>query len=162
VGIVSEPRATVVLLEHDAVLNVQRVRAWHRLRVRIRSSRLDRQLASGASPESSLDLSLHAAHLCLPAQRLRLARSLGRVLEACDRRGGRTKAPLCRSAIAGSRTELAAVIERLVGADPVGVEGIARLRSLLAQGESPLYGGSDADRLRGALADVLSGFDSLA
>ena len=69
----------IVLLEQGDGLRMRRVRPWDRLTARLRTATLDRALAAGASPESSVTLAVHAQHLHNGAQRSVLARSLRRV-----------------------------------------------------------------------------------
>jgi len=152
----------IVLLEQGAGLGLRRVRWWDRVVVRARASALDRELAAGASPESSIALAVHAGRLCQPAQRRVLARSLHRIVALSDAPiGGRLKAPVCRPAVQRSRTELAAVAGRLTADGPVNVRGVARLRHLLADGTGPLYGSGPPERLHDELAGVLAALDSL-
>ena len=136
----------VVVVEQDEGLGVHRVRLRDRLRARMRSAALDRQLARGASPESSVALAVRAGYLCDSGQRRLLARSLTRITEAADG-AGRLKAPLSRSAIHCSERELAALVDRLEAAAPVSVQGVARVRSLLTDGTGPLYQGAPSEQL---------------
>jgi hypothetical protein len=153
----------IVVLEEDAGLGLRRVRMRDRLLARLRASALDDQLAGGASPESSITLALHAALLCGPSQRRVLARSLTRIAAASETpRRSRLKMPVCRSAVRGARTELNAVVDRLVACGPVDVRGVARIRSLLADGTGPLYWESTAERLRADLRAALAEMDPFA
>ncbi len=158
----SVSRTAVVLLERDALLRLQRVRLHDRLRARLRAGSLDRELAGGASPESSIDLALHAAHLCGSSQRRVLACTLSRIAVAADTRGPLPAAPVCRSAVERARPELAAVVDRLAATGPVGVGGLARLRCLLADGSGPLYRASAPGRLRCELASALAALEPSA
>ncbi len=149
----------IVVLEEDAGLGLRRVRMRDRLLARLRASALDRELAGGASPESSIALALHAALLCGASQRRVLARSLTRIAAASEASArSRLRAPVCRPAVRGARAELDAVVDRLVASGPVDVRGVARIRSLLADGTGPLYWESAAEllrtELRGALAQM--------
>ncbi len=150
----------IVVLEEDAGLGLRRVRMRDRLLARLRASALDHELAGGASPESSIALALHAALLCGPSQRRILARSLTRIAAAADTsRRSRLKMPVCRSAVRGARTELDAVVDRLVASGPVDVRGVARIRSLLADGTGPLYRQSAGGRLRADFRAALAEMD---
>ncbi len=150
----------IVLLEEGAGLGLRRVRWWDRLLVRARTSVLDRELAAGASPESSLALAIHAGRLCEPAQRWLLARSLTRVIAVSDAPAGRRlKAPVCRPSVRRARDELSAVVGRLTASGPVGVQGVARIRELLADGTGPLYQPAQPEQLRGRLVDALAALD---
>jgi hypothetical protein len=151
----------IVVLEEGTGLGLRRVRWRDRLAVRIRASALDEQLVAGTSPESSVTLALHAGHLCEPAQRRVLARSLTKIVAAADAPvGRRLRAPVCRGTVQQSRAELAAVAGRLVASGPVGVRGVARLRTLLADGTGPLYRSAAPGGLQQELGHVLAALDS--
>ena len=153
----------VVVLEEGTGLGLRQVRWRDRLMVRARASALDRQLAAGASPESNVALAVHAGRLCEPAQRRVLARSLTRIATAADAPTGRPlRAPVCSPAVHRARAELAAVVGRLTATGPVDVQGVARVRTLLADGTGPLYHSAPADDLRIELAAVLTALDPLA
>ena len=150
----------IVVLEQDAGLGLRRVRWWNHVLVRARASALDRELATGASPESNLALAVHAGRLCNHAQRRVLARSLARVAAASTAQTGRRlKAPVCRPAVHRARAQLEALADRLVATGPVDVEGVARVRRLLADGTGPLYRPGSSDQLRGELAAALIALD---
>jgi hypothetical protein len=150
----------IVVLEQDAGLGLRRVRWWNHVLVRVRASALDQELATGASPESNLALAVHAGRLCNPAQRHVLARSLTQIAAASSSPAGRRlKAPVCRPAVHRARAELAAVADRLVATGPVDVEGVARVRRLVADGTGPLYRPGSADQLRGELAAALTALE---
>ncbi len=151
----------IVVLEEGAGLGLRRVRWSDRLLVRARASALDHQLAAGASPESSVPLAIHAGRLCGPAERRGLARSLARVVAVSDAPvGRRLKTPVCRPSVQQARAELAALAGRLTASGPVGVQGVARLRALLADGTGPLYRSAPPERLRHELTEVLLALDS--
>ncbi len=155
----------IVLLEDDhAAICARRVSIADRMLVRLRESRLDRELARGASPESSVALALHAERVIRCAERTDLARNLRRLLEvsAAPRTPLRPGALLCRERVLAARNETEALAERLLAAGPVSVRGVARLRVLLSDGSGPLYrrrGGAD---LRAELSDALHALDPLA
>jgi hypothetical protein len=153
----------IVVLDEPAGLGLRRVRWRDRLLVRVRASALDRQLAAGAAPESSVPLAIHAGRLCEPAERRGLARSLTRIVAAADApTGHRLTAPVCRPAVQRARAELAAITGRLVASGPVDVHGVARVRALVADGTGPLYRSAPPERLRHELTEVLSALDTFA
>lgn len=150
----------IVVLEQEAGLGLQRVHWWNHVLVRARASALDRELATGASPESNLALAVHAGRLCNPVQRRILARSLTRIAAASTAPAGRRlKAPVSRSAVHMARAELVAVADRLAATGPVDVRGVAQIRHLLTDGTGPLYRSGPPDQLRGELAAVLTALD---
>jgi hypothetical protein len=152
----------VLLEEGRAGLAVRRVRLRDRIRARLKSMALDRQLADGATPEASVALALHAAHVYQPAQRRILARSLTRIVDASASPPSRAATPLSRMAVVRARAELVAVVDRLNADGPVGVQGVARVRLLLADGCGPLYGNSRPDQLQRELRSALVALDSAA
>jgi uncharacterized heparinase superfamily protein len=152
----------IVLLEQGTGLALHRVRVRDRLQARIRAAALDTELAAGAAPEASMALALHAGHLCALSQRRLLARSLRRIAAAAEAPASRCAAPVCRPAIRAARTDLEALVERLVMPDPASVRGVARVRSLLADGTGPLYRESRAGQLRRELRAALAAMDPFA
>jgi hypothetical protein len=151
----------IVVQQQGSVLGLRRVRWRDRLVVRVRAAALDEQLAAGVSPESSVTLALHAGRLCRDGHRRVLARSLTRLVAAADAPAARRlKMPVGRCAVQQARAELAAVAGRLTASGPVDVRGVARIRTLLADGTGPLYQPAPTGQLRRELAAVLSAFDS--
>jgi hypothetical protein len=155
-----------MVMERSEGLRIRRVRPWDRVRARMRAAALDRQLAAGASPESSTALAVHAGHLCRPAERRVLAHTLTRLTAAAAstdsiRRVG-ARAPVCRSAIHDSEAELAAVVGRLEASEPISVQGVARIRNLLTDGSGPLYRRATSGRLRRELHAALEAMDCFA
>jgi hypothetical protein len=151
----------IVVLEQDTVLGLRRVRVRDRLVARLRRPALDRDLAAGASPESSVALAVHARYLCRPEQRRVLGQTLTEIDAASETPASRrSKAPLAHQAISLARAELSAVAGRLAGPGPVDVRGVARIRNLLADGTGPLYRESGPRHLRNELAAALRAMDS--
>ena len=129
--------------------------------VRLRASALDQELAAGTSPEATVALAVHAGRLCRPAQRRLLARSLTRIVAASELPArARLKAPVCRPAVQQARPELAALAGRLGASGPVDVRGVARVRTLLADGAGPLYQPAPPERLRREVVKALAALDS--
>jgi hypothetical protein len=129
------------------------------MRARLRTMKLDEQLAAGISPESSVLLALHAARLSKPSQRRRLAASL-RAVALAAQRPRRTKAPIDREAVRFVLGELEAVATRLDANQPVDVRGIARVRILLADGGGPLYRRAQTRVLQRDLMSALDGLET--
>ena len=151
----------IVVLHEGSALGLRRVRWWDRLMARLRASALDQELAAGASPEATVALAVHAGRLCEPAQRRLLARSLTQIVAASDLPvRSRLKAPVCRPAVQRARPELAALAGRLGASGPVDVHGVARVRTLLADGTGPLYRPAPPERLRREVVEVLAALDS--
>jgi hypothetical protein len=150
----------IVLLEKGGGLRLRRVHPWDLLTARLRASALDRALAAGASPESSVALAVHAEHLHAGGQRSLLARSLRRVGASSEAPTARhLRAPLDRLAVRRARAELEALAARLTSSEPLDVRGVARVRTLLADGTGPLYRENEPGRLRRELVATLASLD---
>jgi hypothetical protein len=151
----------IVVLDEAAGIGIRRVHWRDRVVARVRTAALDRRLAAGASPETDLLLALHAGRLCEPTERQVLARSLTRIMAAADApMARRLAAPVDRPAVQRARAELAAIAGRLVASGPVDVQGVARVRLLLADGTGPLYRSAPPERLRRELIEVLAALDA--
>jgi hypothetical protein len=148
-----------VLVEVNATLELKRVRPFDRLRARACTSRLDRELASGTSPESSVILALHAARLYRVPQRRVLAVGLRKLIAAAQS-PLRTPTPISRDAVRQSEPELEEIATRLESTDPIDVCGVARVRQLLTDGGSPFYVQAKPDHLKQELRTTLSALDA--
>jgi hypothetical protein len=157
----------IVLVDNGAAgLRSRRVGLRDRLGARARSHRLDEELAAGVSPESSVPLALHARELTSPASCLSLARSLEQIAAVAERRSGRhlAQVPLCADQVRSVSPELCAVADRLRTRGLVAARGVAMLRTLLGDGNGPLYrcsrsGGSD--ELEARLREAQAALDPL-
>jgi len=142
----------IVLLCDRTGISARRVTLLDRLKARSRARRLDRQLANGAEPESSVLLSVRAQLLTRDAERRVLARSLGRAMRAALPSGRAWRMlPVRRDAVWGARAELEGLAARLMAAGPVNVQGVAQVRLLLADGAGPLYLGRTGRDLQSEL-----------
>jgi hypothetical protein len=112
-----------------------------RLRARWHGTRLDHELASGASPDSTVGRSLRAQSLVRLGTRRDLARSMQRVLAAATQRpvSGRLPAPVSRAPVAACAAEIEELISRLLAPGPVAARGVAQARLLLTEAGGPLY-----------------------
>ena len=70
----------VLLRDDQGRLALRRLRPWHRVLARCAAVRLDRELAAGASPETSASLAARAIQLTSMKFRRDLARSVRRIL----------------------------------------------------------------------------------
>jgi hypothetical protein len=61
-----------------------------------------------------------------------------------------------------ARNELAEVAGRLAASGPVDVHGVARVRTLVADGTGPLYRSAPPECLRHELTEVLAALDTFA
>lgn len=132
------------------------VRPWDRLLVRLRASRLDRDLAGGASPEATVALALRAQMLVRVPARRELARSAHRVLATAMQApaAGRLPVPVCRDRVRDCSEEFGELIRRLVAAGPVPARGVAKARVLLTDAGGPLYHRASADDLGARVRDA--------
>jgi hypothetical protein len=124
-------RAAAHVLLHDdlAGLTLRRLRPWHRMLARCAAARLDRELAAGASPETSALLATRSMQLTSMKLRLDLATSLQRIVAAAGQPPGGmpsatgavhpTRVPLCRARISRSAGPLATLVGSLATPGPV-------------------------------------------
>jgi hypothetical protein len=113
-----------------------------RLRTRWRRDRLEGELASGADPAASPELTLRAAQLQSQAVRSRLANAIVEML-------GRADEPnLGRFTVAGQQQNaeireyadnLRALVDRLRDDRPIDIQGAAMTARLVNDRSSPLY-----------------------
>jgi hypothetical protein len=157
----SQKAPVVVLIDERNSLGLRHVRLRDRIKARIRATTLDEQLASGASPESNVLLALHAERLYRQDQRRRLAASLRAVASAAQG-SRRMKAPIDRKGVQLALKELETVATRLDTNGPIDVSGIARVRTLLADGGSPIYRHCAPGVLQRELASALVSFEASA
>jgi hypothetical protein len=117
-----------------------------RLRTRWSQNRLDHELASGADPASSPELTLRATQLQSQAVRSRLANAIVEML-------GRAHEPnLGRFTVAGEQQHaeireyadnLRALVARLRDDRPIDIQGTAMTARLVNDRSSPLYRAGD-------------------
>jgi hypothetical protein len=143
-------RTRHVLLRDDlGRLTLRRLRPWHRVLARWAAARLDRELAAGASPESSAGLAARAMALTSTKVRRELAASLQRILAAAGQPPAAMRSPAAavrparipvnRTQISQSAVPLAELAGCLAAPGPVEVQGVAMVSQLLADGTGPLY-----------------------
>jgi hypothetical protein len=127
---------------------------------RLRASRLDRRLGAGEPPESSALLALRAQMLVRPAACRELARTLLRVLALASGPSHATAmVRVSRHRVRAAAPELHALVDRLLADGPVSAYGVARLRTLLADGSGPVYHEECPDDLAARLRDVRAALD---
>ena len=144
-----------VLLQDDrGRLTLGRLRPWHRVLARCAASRLDHELAAGASPETSSRLAARAVQLTSMKTRRNLAASVRRILAAAGDPAAvavitarPARLPLARARIRQSAGPLAALASYLAAPGPVPAQGVAMVSQLLADGAGPLYRKASVDDL---------------
>jgi hypothetical protein len=143
------PTRRVLLRDDRGRLTLRRLRLWHRLLARCTAARLDRELAAGASPETSPALAARAIQLTSMRLRRDLAASVHRILTAAGEPPAvipspaadspPPRLPLCRARIRQSAGLLAQLAGHLAVPGPVPARGVAMASQLLADGTGPLY-----------------------
>ena len=138
-------------------LTLRRLRPWHRMLARCTAARLDRGLAAGTSPETSISFAARAIQLTSGKFRGELATSLQRILAAAGEPPALIvsrpvaacppRMPLCRARISRSAAPLAKLAACLTAPGPVPAQGVAMVSRLLADGMGPLYRDACGDDL---------------
>jgi hypothetical protein len=130
---------------HDRPVVVQHVTGWDRLVARCATTRVDRALAAGASPDAGVALTLRARVLIGRPMRGELAADLrSLVAMAWDPSPPRHGwGPVCRRRLRHATEELLALARLLDAPEPVGVRGVALTRLLLIDSAGPVYGLGD-------------------
>jgi hypothetical protein len=122
-----------------------------RLRVALHASALTGELAAGAPPGFSPELSLRATQLVSDRARRQMAQVWRRAINEA-RRPAVTRANVSiihRAAVIDADDAITALIERLNSDKPVAAEGMAMLEMLLTDGaSSPLYAPAEPLTLR--------------
>lgn len=151
----------VLVADHQGRLTLRRLRPWHRMLARILGTRLDRELASGTTPEASASLAARAIWLTSGQVRRDLAASIQRILAAAGQplavpplraAGAPPHVRFCRARVSRSAPELAELAGHLTRPGPVPVQGVAMVSQFLADGTGPLYHQACRDDLAGTIS----------
>ena len=148
----------VLVLDKDDRLDAHVARWSERLRARLFGASLDRQLASGQSPDSSVALAVRARMLMAADARASLAAAFGRLAAPWNDQSRRTHLATPSRSLARARRELTPLSARLAS-DPVSVRGVAQARVLLGDGGGPLYHPRREDDLQVAAQTILDALD---
>lgn len=135
---------------------------WLRLVTWSRALALDRELADGADPMQSDELSLRVGQLRSAKRQARLACALRGAVELAARPIDHLmipRSPIRRSEIQANRELLLELAERLCSG-PVDVAGLAMTSLLVVDGSSPLYGEQARRPLRVAAFEALTALES--
>jgi hypothetical protein len=140
----------LVLIEDGDCPVAVNARPWDRLLARLHGTKLDSDLAAGASPDGSVELALRAQELVRTCTRRDLAVGARRVLAAAIQPPSpvRVPVPVCRAQVRACSAELTELIGRLLAAGPVSARGVAQTRMLLSSANSPLYNQASSADLR--------------
>jgi hypothetical protein len=138
------------------VVQVRRCGVCARLLARTRAVAIDRALAGGASPDSTVTLSLRAHSLISSGHRVDLARRLRWLLEAAARRVHPFEPALqVPSHVLSVRELIDDIVDVLEGPEPIDARGAARLEVLLRDGGGPIYDDAGSRALRQVLEQSL-------
>jgi hypothetical protein len=152
----------VVLQDALSTPVVRTARPWHQVQARLRSGRLDRQLAGGTSPDATVELALRAGILEGMHERRQLARSIRLIMAAAaPGSSARLVVPLCRDRIRGSSAELSELADALLTPGPVSAQGVAQARALVTDAASPLYNRANRADLRATARAVAAAMTAL-
>ena len=135
---------------------------WLRCSTRWRARELDRQLAAGADPMQSDELSLRVGQLGSTKGRQRIACALRGAVALAERDAYPVMlaAPaIQRSAVRAGGGLLLEIAERLLSREPVGVRGVAIASQLLEDRRGPLYRDNAARPLTVTAFDALVALD---
>jgi hypothetical protein len=133
-----------------------------RLRTALKAPELDDELANGADPLASPELTLKASQLVRPGKRAELAQALELVVKqvAC---GGPSPVPgptlLRRQPVARNLSELRALARRLRADDLQCLPGLAMADRLIRYGDSPLYMAFGPLQLKHRIEEILAALD---
>ena len=116
-------------------------RALLRLRVRVHGARLVGELAEGVAPTATRRHWRCAEQLLARERRRELASGLERLIEDTDHPTQSISAsiPPQRQQVRDARPTLLAIIDVLRSPGPVGIQGVAMVARLLADGAGPAY-----------------------
>jgi hypothetical protein len=132
------PRTRVMSRSRDLLLGG----IWLRCTTRWRARELDRQLAAGADPMLSDELSLRAGQLGSCRSRRHVACALRGAVALAEQDvypAMVAAPPIRRSAVRANGGLLQEIAERVLSCEPVGVRGLAIASQLIQDRQSPLY-----------------------
>lgn len=160
----------LLLLDEAGCPIARPARPWDRLVVRVRASRLDSDLAGGASPDATVPLALRAQMLVRARTRRDLALGAQQILATATQvpaagrtqvpAAGRPRVPVCRDRVRDSSEELGDLIWRLLAGGPVAARGVALASVLLTDGSGPLYHRASADDVRARVREAVDALDA--
>ena len=138
----------------DGPVVLRRPRLRDRLAVRLRRRRLDRALATGVPPETSVALALRAQRLTEADRRRSIARELRRIIRDAQVGYRPTLGRILpsRARVTAAREELSHLADTLDEPGPVAAGGVAQAWMLLTDGTGPLYNADSRASLRAGAA----------
>jgi hypothetical protein len=135
---------------------------WLRVTTRWRVRALDDQLALGADPMQSDELSLRAGQLGSPKNRRRIACALRGVVALAERDAypiALAPPPIRRAEVRANKELLLELAERLCSGKPAGAQGLAIASKLIGDRRSPLYSGQSDRPLTMSAFEALVALD---
>jgi hypothetical protein len=124
------------------------------------ASDLDRQLASGADPMGSDELSLRGGQLGSPGSRVRLAHALRDAVEIANgHHAPLVRTSLLRAEIRENDELLLALADRLGDGEPLGVQGVAMTAQLINDRSGPLYRAGVSGSLSATALEALAALE---
>jgi hypothetical protein len=144
----------VLVTDEQDRLILRKLRPWHKLLVRLRAWKLDKELARGDEPESHEYLAVRAQQLISPRFRHGVATSLRRLADGTDWRAHMCMVNWAR--IIRAAADLAELADRLEAPGPVPARGVALACQLLSEGTGPLYQDLGPNALGGAARRAVS------
>jgi hypothetical protein len=135
---------------------------WLRWTTRWRARELDRQLAAGADPMQSDQLSLRVGQLGSLRSRRRIACALRGAVTLAERDAypaSLAAPPIQRETVRASGGLLLEIAERLLSCEPVGVRGVAIASQLIEDRRGPLYRDDAARPLTVTAFEALAALD---
>lgn len=133
---------------------------WLRCRTWWRRCELDRELAYGADPMQSDELSLRVGQLGSAGMRVRLAHALGEAVAVANgHRASLTTTRLRCLEIQENEELLVALADRIRDGEPVGVQGLALTALLMNARSGPLYRSGVGSSLPATVLEALEALD---
>jgi hypothetical protein len=147
----------VLFVPHgETGLAVRQRRRSDNLLARLRSRKLDAQLAAGIPPEKSRHLAVRAAMLTAPDARNLLATCWERVVDAAQLpvRPYDPHVPVASAQIKSAGDDISRLVQALRAPQPVSARGMAEATDLLQDGRGPVYNANSRRRLSAAVRDA--------
>lgn len=133
---------------------------YDRLVARLAARRLDRELAEGASPTGSAQLSNRASTLTSHGKRLELAASLRRIArDEVEPTALGLRLAATRAQASAARPALERLARRLADSAPVDPQGVALTQELLCDGAGPLFWDRSPQDLIALVGDAIAALD---
>lgn len=154
----------VLVLDGESTLVARHAGQGRQLAARMLSGRIDRQLAGGASPESSVLRAVRAQQLVRAPMRQELADSLWQLADEATGSAEHTanRVPMDWGALRAVAAELRTLAARLLAFAPMPARGVAQVNVLLTDGGGPLYSPDSIDNLRAAINEAANALDPLS